>query len=224
MKNRTLFVMILLMFSLVTFGQKEDHRMKTGSESPEKSDAGTMLNEITLGYGAATFSLMESAWLDASIIIGHEIFHRDSIKYSSEHTTGTISVGYNRCINKVVAIGAALHYEGINQTTEFDKGSSYRSAYRIITLMPSIYFHYIRRPIFTVYSGFSVGASLWLYQYDFSPNNSFNTNGNKFTFALQLTGIGVRVGKDVAGFLELGAGNAGVIRGGLSVKFNGSKK
>ena len=84
--------------------------------------------------------------------------------------------------------------------------------------MPAINFHYIRTSLFSVYGGGSANAVAWIYKTDYT-DNSLNASGIKWMFAYQLTLIGMRVGKDVGGFIEMGCGYQGMVKAGLSLKF-----
>jgi len=84
--------------------------------------------------------------------------------------------------------------------------------------MPAINFHYTRTNLFSVYGGGSAGAVAWIYTTDYM-DNSFNTSGVKWMLAYQLTLIGMRVGKDVDGFIEMGCGYQGMLKACLSLKF-----
>lgn len=84
------------------------------------------------------------------------------------------------------------------------------------TLMPQIRFNWVqsRDDIFEMYS--SVGFALTFVNEKYIGNEA---PGNFYPIpGAHLTGLGLRFGKKVAGFLEMGLGSKGIMSGGISVR------
>ncbi len=73
-------------------------------------------------------------------------------------------------------------------------------------------YHYLNKEFIQVYSGGAIGGT-------FKTSNTNGTIENDHGFNFQLNLIGVRIGKKVAGTLELGVGYKGIINAGLSYQY-----
>lgn len=175
-------------------------------------------NELVISYGAYSIPDISFELRIFEKVFINDIFSKDSVRYSDISSSGTISAGYHRYLGKIVAIGFSATIDFIGHSIEFDKETSFRSSAIVVSVMPAINFHYIRKNLFSVYGGGSAGAVAWIYTTDYT-NNSLNASGVKWLFAYQLTLIGMRVGKDVGGFIEMGCGYQGMVKAGLSLKF-----
>jgi hypothetical protein len=174
-------------------------------------------NELVISYGVYSIPdiSFEFGTFDKVYING--AFSKDSVRFDDVSSSGSIGAGYHRYLGKIVAIGFSATIDAISHSIEFDQGTSFRSSATVITVMPAINFHYIRTNLCSVYGGGSAGVAAWIYKTDYT-DNSLNASGIKWTFAYQLTLIGMRVGKDIGGFLEMGCGYQGMVKAGLSLK------
>lgn len=175
-------------------------------------------NELVISYGVYSIPDISFEFGIFDKVFINDVFSKDSVRFDDVSSSGSISAGYHRYLGKIVAIGLSATINAISHSIEFDQGTSFRSSATVITVMPAINFHYIRTNLFSVYGGGSAGVAAWIYTTDYT-DNSLNTSGIKWTFAYQLTLIGMRVGKDVGGFLEMGCGYQGMVKAGLSLKF-----
>jgi hypothetical protein len=84
------------------------------------------------------------------------------------------------------------------------------------TLMPKMEITYVQHGVFAAYSAVAVGVSYLTRK----VNNANGTSeaGTLWRVGYQISLVGVRVGKNVGGFLELGYGYQGMFRLGLSAK------
>ena len=175
-------------------------------------------NELVISYGVYSIPDFSFELGIFNKVFIHDDFSRDSARYYDVSSSGTITAGYHRYLGKIVAVGVLATIDAIRHTVEFDKETSFRSSATVVSLMPAINFHYIRTSLFSVYGGGSAGAVAWIYTTDYT-DNSLNASGIKWMFAYQLTLIGMRVGKEVGGFIEMGCGYQGMVKAGLSLKF-----
>ena len=175
-------------------------------------------NELVISYGVYSIPDISFELGVFDKVFVNNVFSKDSVRYSDVNSSGNITAGYHRYLGKIVAIGVLATIDAISHSVEFDKETSFRSSAIVISVMPAINFHYIRTNLFSVYGGGSAGAVAWIYSTDYT-DNSLNASGIKWMFAYQLTLIGMRVGKDVGGFIEMGCGYQGILKAGLSLKF-----
>ena len=82
--------------------------------------------------------------------------------------------------------------------------------------MPRVNFYYINKGLFTLYSGLEVVCTLGVYS-DRSGTSNQNSFGS--TFAFQLNTIGMRIGKEIGGYMEFGFGFRGIVNFGISGRF-----
>lgn len=121
---------------------------------------------------------------------------------------GTPNFSYRYYLNRNVTLGVGLGYENI---------SSWGSFFTIAPEMTVAYMDtrkdYIR---VRLYGALSYGVSIM--DDNITGIGETDESGPKF-YAFQVTPIGVRVGRQVAGFFELGFGYKGIFNGGLSFRF-----
>lgn len=203
MKIKILFVLAITMLSVTVFAQEIVPFRKT---------------ELVISYGAYSIPDISFELGAFEKVFIHGDFSKDSVRFSDASSSGSISAGYHRYLGKIVAIGFSATINAIRHSIEFDRETSFRSSATVVSFMPAINFHYIRTNLFSVYGGGSAGVAAWIYATDYT-DNSLNSSGIKWMLAYQLTLIGMRVGKDVGGFVEMGCGYQGMVKAGLSLKF-----
>ncbi len=86
--------------------------------------------------------------------------------------------------------------------------------YNSFTLMPIVRFAWLRRGIVQLYSG--VGIGLNVASYEHPDKFSLTYEG---TVAYDVTFLGLSVGRNLFGYLDLGAGQRGVVTVGLGYRF-----
>lgn len=95
-----------------------------------------------------------------------------------------------------------------------------RSTMTFFTLMPSVRFTYLNRPWVRLYSGVDVGCAYLLN--DQNKTKSSSDEGKKddnFSFAFNMTPIGVSVGKQFYGMFELNFGFDSFLKLGIGCRF-----
>ena len=173
-------------------------------------------NDIRLSYGTATLPMAAVGFGGMFISIGHAIIH-DSILSSTLTSFGSLSFQYQYIFGKVLRFGGMITYQPIVDKYLFKKGEHTQTdSYNIFTLMPRVDFAYLNRGIFSLYSGFAVGLMVSTYNHNYSWQPDIS--GIDANVAFQLNAIGIRVGKDLGGFIEFGTGFQGLINLGFSAK------
>ena len=134
----------------------------------------------------------------------------------------TPSIGYRYWFNKKVGIGVNFSFDKCTVTETYVKEvntflwilPTFEYEYNIYdlyyyTTAVNFNWNYVNRPIFQLYGNVGMGTTIVQ-----------SSDGiNKLYFNMHVSPFGVRVGKMVAGFTEVGFGYKGIINMGLSVKF-----
>lgn len=121
-------------------------------------------------------------------------------------TTPHISVSYRYHMTPRFLIGGDVGFQSI--TWKPDRGST-----KFTTIMPLAEFYYLNKPKVKLYGNAMVGLGIG----SFKDSEGEITSGAFPSF--QLNPIGVRVGRNYAGFAEIGAGAKGIFSAGFSAKF-----
>lgn len=131
-----------------------------------------------------------------------------------------IDPAFNLTYKRTILNNWSLYAEGTYQTMQEDVfENSIKTgdvSYRYITIGFGTEYHYVHKEWFQMYSGASIAYTF--------QNTNFNTSSNikddsdnYFNFQVNL--VGLRVGKKLAGFIELGVGYKGYTNLGLSYQF-----
>ena len=135
----------------------------------------------------------------------------------------TPSIGYRYWFNKKIGIGVhfafdknsvnAIHRDTINNKWEWRTHNRY-----FYTIAVDFNWNYMNKPVCQLYGNAGMGVTL----VQFSDNKDKDSDARlkQFPFFnMHVSPFGVRVGKMVAGFAEIGWGYKGFINAGVSVKF-----
>lgn len=168
---------------------------------------------VVFGVGAGTSGLLHDAG----------VFNRKDGSPSHDiQSTGAWHIGYKVMPASRVDLGAELVGElQKRQTTSVDptQAGKYKiNRDRQLSLLISSHFHWVEKEHLQCYSGAGIGLN---FQQRRESRNDFSTVKDEFTrqrLAWQATAIGVRVGKKVGGYLELGYGYKGLVLAGLILK------
>ena len=130
-------------------------------------------------------------------------------------TKGTIALGYNYYFTPRWSLGAMANYQGFRTYVNFDNGVQALLKDDFYALQIRTDIRWVNQPMVQMYSGIGVGGAWWKSGYD-EPNINFVNTG---LFSMQITPVGMRVGKQIGGFIEMGLGSNGLLVGGISGKF-----
>ena len=103
-------------------------------------------------------------------------------------------------------------YERVSSTVDRSRVDAFN--YNNITLMPVIRFAWLNRGLVQLYSGVGLGATYEFYE------NTLTSEIQNFGVAYDVTFFGITVGRNWFGYLDIGAGNRGVISAGFGYRFN----
>ena len=174
-------------------------------------------NEIGISYGAGV-SLLGDAFGN-SLLSG--IF--DSManrQWTNDKQFGTLAVEYFRHLNgdPKLAVGGIVTYaqfgeDVVNRDNPSQKyGDRMR---RYISVMASVKYSWIDKNYWALYSKLAAGPMILLAK----TTGDKTESDNKLYLMGQASLLGVEFGAQVRGFVELGAGEQGIVLAGLKCKF-----
>lgn len=167
-------------------------------------------HDISVSYGVLTNDQFLDFYSDLFI----DIF---TLGYETTDNTkelGGIFITYKNIAHKF-NWGITAGYDAILSSDIKDKDTLVGKGYsNRITIALEGDYRYINKDIFQMYSGLGLGYTFRkdTYNPDIGPEQTNNINH----FNFQLTAVGVRFGKSLGGFMELGFGYKGILNFGLS--------
>lgn len=120
--------------------------------------------------------------------------------------TPHISASYRYRLKPRFLVGGDLGFQSIKWKPE---GASLK----LTTIMPVAEFYYLNKPLVKVYGNAMAGLGIGSFR------DSDGETNTAVIPSFQLNPIGVRIGKNYAGFLEAGAGMKRIFTAGFSAKF-----
>lgn len=129
-------------------------------------------------------------------------------------------LGYKYHFNHRFSVGVDIGILNSSKDTEFTKANDTYIVHRktsFILVLPTGQYNYLSREKVQLYGNLGVG--LLSYSVDESKDDGTTSGDNYAGFAFQLNPVGVRVGKQFAGYAELGFGFKGIVNIGASIKF-----
>ena len=128
-------------------------------------------------------------------------------------TEGGVQVvgGYQRRLNAWASAGVTASWAGGRRTMYFLDEEIGEAERRMITVMADARAHWFRRPAVEIYSGVALGMVQYGDEWgDVADDESYTHVG------FHVTPVGVRVGRDLGVFAELGVGWHNFLKAGLS--------
>ena len=164
-------------------------------------------NEIRLSFSDGIPFELGSAL--GNVFVG--VFTNKRVTESSG--TGHWSLAYRNYTSSRIAVGGDVTFQSVSYDFEY-KNSDETGSERInfISVMPAFEFTYYQNNLIRLYGAALAGITILNMQTDSSDDSNV-------MFAFQVNPVGVRIGKQFGGFLELGAGSKGFITLGASVVF-----
>jgi hypothetical protein len=191
---RPLIVLTLAAFMLSTagFGQTRKH-------------------DLSVSYGVLSIDQLADILTDVlTIVITLGTFSKNDVKY-----TGVPFLTYHFSANSRFGFGAAVggySSSGILQVTGDDVGTFKERNYIGAVELD---YHWVMRPGFQLYSGAGFGVRYRRGTYVTTETDAFN----KLLPTFHLNALGVRFGRTVGFFAELGAGYKGILSAGVNAQF-----
>lgn len=208
-KNKTKWLVIIAITTLTSpcFGQQDWSRVR---------------HELRLGIGAipltsVTFFVAKD---DSPSPADYVNFYKGDKTY-----TPAVNLTYSYQFKKWLSFGATLTYAGIFQNRYDIISDKLRGEYRslYIGLTPTVRFDYLNREMVRLYSAFGLGLG-YNREYNSELKENYSLRNDDFFPTLDMTFIGVTVGRKLYGFGEVGIGHNGLIKLGMGYRFNLKKQ
>ena len=127
----------------------------------------------------------------------------------------TIGFEGGRWFREWFYLGGSLIWSGgfipVRYTPTHQRVSTFTSTN--ISIMPIVRFAWLRRGIVQLYSGVGLGFAV-------GYNEKIDYNDTLVDVAYDVTFIGLSIGRDIFGYIDIGVGNRGVISAGIGYRFN----
>jgi hypothetical protein len=198
---------ILLMCGLMSFSVSAISQKTSQAELP---------NEVYAGYGAG------SVFYFTRVSQAHNGMSSSSHDYLQ--SAGTFFLGYTRNFNRVVSMGVLFSYmpsstdltsNYIYENNGYGSSTTGSATDDLLGAITRITFSYVNKPVFRIYSGVAIGVTVDLGK---TTINGQTDKTRKLIPAGQLTMFGVRFGRALGGFIEMGIGTQGIINAGITYK------
>jgi len=202
------------------------------SAKSQIDDSGNLGNhtEVYVGYGVvSTHQLNEVAGVSNFTEINTPFAEIPSI---STRSIGSIHIGFLRHYNDKInfgfnaAFGSYSTLWAYKDQPNISSGNTVEFFNTYITLAARFNYNWLVKDTYRFYSGFGVGSTFVSSDYTFKSfdessleNETFARATNSFQSDIQITLIGIRAGKNLAGFAELGIGYQGFLNVGVSYRF-----
>lgn len=177
-------------------------------------------HEFRVGYSDATFLIMGTGLSDAfgdAIVSG---IYGAKIDNAEDSTLGMFEIGYRNRITERLKIGVDVSYLRTDKSFETKLPNSggiehnkRRAQYFLV--LPTIEFSYVRTSFINFYGSAAAGI-IMMQTKEIDNTNAYTDNATAFGF--QVNPVGLRVGKKLGAFAELGYGYKGIIVAGISYK------
>jgi hypothetical protein len=141
------------------------------------------------------------------------------IKMKDDNSYGSVHLGYKYLCSITFAVGGFVAYDYAKLKGVFDgkeTGRFYKTHY---TVAVEAELTYLSSGDFNLYGLAGIGGTFYHLKYkDNSDKNMNDSDTNPYT-AFQITPVGLRFGRNVGAFVELGFGYRGILNAGLFARF-----
>ncbi|CAA9198117.1 outer membrane beta-barrel protein [Flavobacterium collinsii] len=170
-------------------------------------------HEVNLTYSDGIPMTFVDGFSDAlsSAILGQKL-------NSKTTSSGNFGLGYRNQITERIRVGGDIAFQQ-EQTEQTDKNNKFigKRTNRYLMVMPTLSFSYIKTDWLDFYG--SAAAGVVLEKYTQTEPNRAAVKDNAADFAFQVNPAGIRVGKKLGVFAEVGFGYRGIVSAGLNYKF-----
>lgn len=215
MKAKKIIILLALYIApALMFGQ---------TNSPFPPQHSQLRNEIGISAGPLSgFSSLIIA-VSASLIIPPSAI---SGKGFDIQNYGSYGLHYYHQIKPWLQVGGKISAEAFSYLNYTDTTLSVlakKENFIFLNITPSVRFTYLNRPWVRLYSGIDLGLGMILGRYQNSNNtnetSSEDTKNNPFYPAVNITPIGISVGKGFFGMLETNIGTDSFIKIGIGARW-----
>lgn len=158
-------------------------------------------HEVSIGYGVFPLPVVAAGIIDVFTFFYFS-------QGEDRDVVGPLMLNYTYGFEDRWSTGVLAVYTGYLVKDEGTGALKYRNNY--FSFMPRIDYHYSNDPNVDVYSGLALGATyLQLQNWEES---------DRLLYAFHINAIGIRFGRKVGGFLDIGFGMNGLVNGGVSLR------
>ncbi len=192
--------------------------------SRDKSDSVRVSKHtVSFGFGLVTENKQFMDDLFSKGTFG-DLFYLSHYNYGDFVTTGALNLNYTLNLNKHFSIGCFSSFQLDSRSVfENSTGTKMGDARQIFSsLTPRIYFFWLNKNVFRIYSGCGTSLGYYWTKYRFGDTQF---SERKFQWKPQLTLAGVQAGRRFFGFGEANiGGRLGYLNLGVGYRFGNSKK
>ena len=121
---------------------------------------------------------------------------------------------YGYRFNDKFSLGVGLSYSTWDKEWTMPENGKMNEKVNIVSILPRFKANWLRAEYVTLYSTVAMGVSISNSKFDDEKHND-----TRLLYSFQVSPIGIEVGKDIAGFAEVGFGDMGIGLVGLRAKF-----
>ena len=140
-------------------------------------------------------------------------------KWTNDKQFGSLGIEYFYHLeNPKVAVGAIATYAQYGEDVVNKSGAKLGDRVRrYISLMPSMKYYWVNKNTYGFYSKVAAGAMLLTEKS--KKESAGDHSDSSWYFMCQVSALGFEFGGKFRGFIEVGAGEQGIVLGGLKYKF-----
>lgn len=192
--KKIISLLIIAILSTTTFAQNSKH-------------------EISLGFGVVTTNSVINTFSDflATGLTGGY--------YTSKNKTftGAYQLGYKYALTERLSLGGTFAYEKITSDAFLENVKEGQFKNQYYTIAPEFDFKYVKSDILSIYSLVGIGGTYTNRSRTSDTNEKVDDSTVYFNF--QATPIGVKIGKSIGVYGELGFGYKGLLNIGAFARF-----
>jgi hypothetical protein len=165
-------------------------------------------HEVSVGVGLATIpDIAESFMMPMLVIYSMGYLHEELV------AAPALTVYYRYHASRLISVGGDFAYQKFDRELYFLDEPVSKNSINYYTFMGRVDFNYVRTRLLRMYSGVALGF------YHASESGEKIKDDSVTEVGLQVNAVGLRVGKQLAGYLELGFGFNGILAAGITYEF-----
>jgi hypothetical protein len=171
-------------------------------------------NDIQIGYGFISMLSVSTLLMNALMVAFTPLPGEKTI--TDVGSWGPIFVNYNFFPLKWLGVGLVVAYEADNNRTTYSNGGYSDMNWQYTTFMLKVNFRYGWEWV-KFYHGISAGVTYA--KVNFADTTGIASTNDGALFAFHITAFGIRVGKTVGVFADIGIGYLGIVNVGVNFVF-----
>ncbi|MDZ7742561.1 MAG: hypothetical protein U5Q03_12620 [Bacteroidota bacterium] len=174
-------------------------------------------NELSVSYGLATINDFGNIFANLFSDVIISAFGPDAVNTDTK-TSGAFLLTYQYYFTNVISAGPVIGYEKLTDEISVDKSPAGKIEHNAFTFAAEGRINYVNKASFGMYLGIGAGLTSINSKTTSSKAGSQDPDSSSgFTF--HVTGLGIRVGDQLAASAELGFGYRGLLNLGVSYRF-----